>query len=253
MPCLLIRRRHSRPPCRCLSFLNRRSIPVRAVVLLWALAIGAAIPPHSGIADEPKPAADQQVWQSLFDGKTLKNWQITKFGGEGKVSVDKGTIVMETGNDMTGITYDGKPPRTNYEVSLEGMRIEGSDFFCTTTFPVGDDPCSLVVGGWAGSVLGLSNIDGHDASENATTQYFAFENKKWYKVRIRVSDARVECWIDEKHVIDLPRKDRKFGIRPEVELSKPLGISTWQTTGAIRNIRLRSLADAEVKAAAENR
>lgn len=248
----LTRGRHCHPQYSCLSFINRKSIAITAFVLSSTLAIWAGILSETCPADEPL-ALDKHAWQSLFDGKTLKNWQITKFGGAGKVSVEKETIVMEMGNDMTGITYDGKPPRTNYEFALEGMRLEGSDFFCTTTFAVGEDLCSLVVGGWAGSVLGLSNIDDHDASENATTQYFAFESKKWYKVRIRVSDARVECWIDDKQVIDVPRKDRKFGIRPEVELNKFLGVSTWQTTGAIRNLRLRSLSPAEVKAAAENR
>jgi len=202
-------------------------------------------------AAEPPPAADNHAWQNLFDGKTLKNWQITKFGGAGQVTVENGAITMDMGNDMTGITYDGKPPRTNYEFALEGMRIEGSDFFCTTTFPVGDDPCTLVVGGWGGGVVGLSNIDGRDASENPTTQYIRFEDKKWYPVRIRVSDVRIECWIDKEQVVDLPRKGHKFGIRPEVELSKPLGISTWQTTGAVRNLRLRHLTAAEVKAATE--
>ena len=228
-------------------------VAVLSALALWAGMLCETCQAAEPTPPQPKPAENQPAWQDLFDGKTLKNWQVTKFGGAGKVSVDKGTIVMEMGNDMTGITYDGKPSRTNYELALEGMRVEGSDFFCTTTFPVGEEPCSFVVGGWAGSVIGLSNIDDHDASENATTQYFAFENKRWYKVRIRVSDARVECWIDEKNVIDLPRKNRKFGIRPEVELNKPLGVATWQTTGAIRNVRLRNLSPAEVKDAAADR
>jgi len=217
-----------------------------ATLFMWAASWTAAC-----TAAEPQPAADNHAWQSLFDGKTLKHWQATKFGGAGQVTVENGAITMDMGNDLTGITYDGQPPRTNYEFALEGMRIDGNDFFCTTTFPVGDDPCTLVVGGWGGGVVGLSSIDGRDASENATTQYVRFEEKKWYPVRIRVSDTRIECWIDKEQVVDLPRKKHKFSIRPEVELSKPLGISTWQTTGAVRNLRLRHLTPAEIKAAAE--
>ena len=219
-------------------------ISIWYLALPWALALGAGTLSQACEAESPR-RCDKYAWQSLFDGRTLKNWQITKFGGEGQVSVDNGMIVMESGNDMTGVTYDGEPPRTNYEITLEGMRIEGRDFFCTTTFPVGDEPCSLVVGGWGGGVLGLSNIDGHDASENPTTQYFAFENNKWYRVRIRVSDARIECWIDDQQLVDVPRSGHTFGIRPEVERNKPLGISTWQTTGAIRNVRWRLLPPAD--------
>jgi hypothetical protein len=36
---------------------------------------------------------------------------------------------------------------------------------------------------------------------------------------------------------------RKIDTRIEVDMSQPLGIATWQTAGAIRNIRLQKLAD----------
>ena len=122
-------------------------------------------PPTKTIGDRSRLLT--KTWKSLFDGKTLAGWKTPQFGGEGKVYVENGSIVMETGSNMTGITWTGDVLRNNYELSLEGMKLEGSDFFCTTTFPVGDDPCSLVVGGWGGGVVGLSNVDFHDASENS--------------------------------------------------------------------------------------
>jgi hypothetical protein len=204
--------------------------------------------PKTGRQEPPpatKPESRRQdspaEWKNLFDGKTLQGWKSAQFGGEGKVYVKQGAIVMEMGSMMTGVTWTGKPPRTNYELSLEGMRLDGSDFFCTTTFPVGPDPCSLVVGGWGGMVVGLSSIDGQDASENATTRTIAFKDKQWYRVRIRVTDAAVEAWIDGEQVVNQPRKDYKFSIRDEVDLCRPLGICTWATTGAVRNIRVRAI------------
>src|ERR1700722_13964758 len=129
-------------------------------------------------ADEPqKPAAkkDKDEWKVLFDGKTLANWKSSNFGGEGDVRVKEGAIVMEPGNDMTGITFQGKDfPRMDYEVVIEGKRAKGNDFFCTTTFPVGDAYCSLVAGGWGGAVVGISQIDSLDAVENETTQVMEF-------------------------------------------------------------------------------
>ena len=127
---------------------------------------------------------------------------MTDFGGEGKVAVRNGAIVMERGNQMTGITWTGKPPRSNYELTLDGKRIEGSDFFCTTTFPVGDDYCSFVTGGWGGSVIGLSNVDHMDASENQTSASREFKNDTWYQFRIRVTDEKIEVWIDKDQVVD---------------------------------------------------
>ena len=200
-------------------------------------------------ADPPKPSAvDPYRWKGLFDGKTLDGWKKTQFGGEGKVDVKDGMIVMEMGSMMTGITWAGEVLHDNYEIRLEGMRLDGSDFFCTTTFPVGKDPCTLVVGGWGGGVVGLSNVDHEDASENATTKSMSFKNKQWYRVRIRVTDAAIEAWIDDEKLVDQPRKDHKFGIRMECDLSRPLGISTWGSTGAVRNIRVRSVKPAEIKA-----
>jgi len=179
--------------------------------------------------------------KSLFDGKTLAGWKTPQFGGEGKVYVENGTIVMEMGGNMTGITWTGNVVRNNYELSLEGMRLDGSDFFCTTTFPVGDDPCSLVVGGWGGGVVGLSNVDFHDAANNPTMKIMSFKEGQWYRVRIRVTDAAIEAWIDDEPVVNQPRKGHKFGIRSEVDLCRPLGICTWATKGAVRNIQIRSL------------
>ncbi len=196
------------------------------------------------------PAADPYRWKSLFDGKSLKDWKPCKFGGDGKVYLKQGAIVMDIGTMMTGVTYTGAVIRDNYELTLEGMRLDGSDFFCTTTFPVGKDPCSLVVGGWGGLVVGLSSVDYADASENSTTKLIEFKDNRWYKVRIRVSDAAVEAWIDKEKVVEQPREDHKFSIRIEVDECRPLGIATWSTKGAVRNLRVRRLKPEEVKAIA---
>ena len=162
------------------------------------------------------------------------------------MTVEDGTIVMDRGSNMTGITYAGDDfPKTNYEVTLEGKRLKGIDFFCTTTFPVGDDHCSFVVGGWAGAVVGLSNIDGKDASENATRKNMGFDNDRWYRVRIRVTPVRIAAWIDDAQVVNVAAKGRKIGIRPECDLCRPFGICTYSSTGAVRNIRVRLLTEAE--------
>jgi len=181
---------------------------------------------------------------NLFDGKTLKGWKSTNFGGEGDIAVKDKQIIMEFGSPMTGITWKGDPkklPKTNYEITLDAMRVDGSDFFCGLTFPVKKDPCSLILGGWGGGTTGLSSINGADASENETTDYRMFENKKWYKVRLRVLDDRIQAWVDGKEIVCVDIKDKQLGIRIEVEQSRPLGIASFQTTTAIRNFKLHWL------------
>jgi hypothetical protein len=182
-------------------------------------------------------------WKQLFDGKTLAGWKSTAFGGEGEVLVQDGRIVIRAGNPMSGITYTGEFPKTDYEISLEAMRVDGSDFFCGLTFPVGDSPCSFIAGGWGGGVVGLSSVDGSDASENETTKYQEFQNQRWYKLRVRVTPEKIGAWIDHKQMVDLPLKDRRISVRIEVELSRPLGIATYATTGAVRDVKVRSVRD----------
>ncbi len=204
------------------------------------------------VPQPPKPQAeDPYAWKELFDGKTLKGWKAPQFGGEGKVEVKDGQIILHAGETMTGIVYEGKVPTTNYELQLEGKRISGSDFFATTTFPVGDSHVSFVTGGWGGTVIGISCVDWRDASDNPTSAFREFKNNQWYKFRIRVTDARIQVWIDDDPVVDLPRKGYKFSTRAECDPCRPLGIASWCTTGAVRNIRIRQLKPEEVKQAAE--
>jgi hypothetical protein len=203
-------------------------------------------------ADAGKGSAEPK-WESLFDGKTLKGWKVPQFGGEGKVEVKDGAIVIGRGDSMTGIAWDGKVPTMDYELTLEGKRVDGVDFFATTTFPVGKSHCSFVVGGWGGPVVGLSSVDYYDAADNETTRIKDFKLNQWYRFRIRVTKEKIECWIDKDKVVDLQyvrwededgkkvKKERKITIRHECDLCRPLGVSTWCTTGAVRDIRVRSL------------
>jgi len=180
---------------------------------------------------------------SLFDGKSLGQWKSTDFGGQGDVTVKDGAIQMAMGSYMTGITWTGPVVRMNYEITLEAMRVDGSDFFCGLTFPVGDQPCTLVLGGWGGSLCGLSSLDSFDASENETTRIMDFKNGQWYRVRLRVVPDRIQAWLDDESLVDVDTTGKTIDVRLEVEESKPLGIATWNTAGAVRNLRLKKLAE----------
>ena len=209
--------------------------PILLLLSIWQFTnVTAAV-----LAEPPKEAAKSPTWQSLFDGKTLDGWKSTNFGGEGDVDVKKGSIHMDFGSSMTGITYQGAFPKMDYEISLEAMKVDGIDFFCGLTFPVQRSHCSFIVGGWAGAVVGLSSIDGKDASDNQTTKYMKFDTNRWYRIRVRVTKAKIEAWIDDKQVVNQNIEGRRITTRSEVNLSKPLGISAFETRAALRKIRWR--------------
>lgn len=185
------------------------------------------------------PAAGE--WQAMFDGVSLRGWRETPFTGAGKVSVEKGTIVIGRGM-MTGITWTNPFPRSNYEVRLEAVRLEGSDFFAGITFPVQNAYCSWINGGWGGSVVGLSSLNGRDASENESSTTMDFEKGRWYRLRLRVTDERIQAWIDDELFIDVALEGREISLRwGEIELSAPFGIATYGTTGALRKLEYRLL------------
>jgi|WetSurMetagenome_2_1015567.scaffolds.fasta_scaffold05122_7 hypothetical protein len=186
---------------------------------------------HAGIKDST----------AIFDGKSLVGWEITNFGPQGPVSVAGGEVILGMGDGCTGITWKGDFPTTNYEVSLDAMKVDGNDFFCGMTFPAGKYPCTLIVGGWGGTTIGLSSIDGMDASENKTTTLMKFEKKQWYHISLTVKGDYIVAMIDSIKVVDFTIGNHKLSIRPEVELSKPFGIASWKTTAALRNIRLKRI------------
>jgi len=191
-------------------------------------------------ASKPSQPFEGEGWVSFFDGKTLTGWRETDFAGHGAVELESGLIVLNTGDPLTGINWTNRLPNTNYEVALDAMRVTGSDFFCGLTVPVGDSFCTFIVGGWGGSLVGISSLDGQDASENETTKFFNAEQGKWYRIRLRVTPSRLEAWIDKQKFVNVDTTDMKISMRAgDIESSKPFGIASYQTTAALREIRLR--------------
>ena len=182
--------------------------------------------------------------------KTLKgDWEISQFGGDGPVEISDSLITFGFGDPMTGIRWEGDLQKENYEIELEARRTDGFDFFCGLTFPIAESNASFILGGWGGGIVGISSIDGRDASENETTDFRNFDNDRWYKVRVRVDAFQIQCWIDDKLACDVPRAEKKFDIRYEMDQCVPLGISNFQCKSELRNLRLRALTSSEIASA----
>jgi hypothetical protein len=252
---------------------------MKAIALLvaatWIIVAGCASPPaepskQSALAEPPKqsppepkaaaPAAsthgptddlkeaaakpsepfEGEGWVSFFDGKRLTGWRETDFAGRGTVECESGLIVLNTGDPLTGVNWTNRVPNMNYEVALDAMRVTGSDFFCGLTVPVSNSFCTLIVGGWGGSLVGISSLDGQDASENETTKFLNAEQGKWYRIRLRVTQSRIEAWIGREKFVNVDTTDKQISLRAgDIESSKPFGIASYQTTAALREIRLR--------------
>ncbi len=183
----------------------------------------------------------------LFNGRDLTGWKVLTegyFDLAGKVYVEDGTLVLGAGNQMTGVQWTGSALRDNFRIYLEAKRVEGDDFFCGLTFPVGEGYVTLILGGWSGSVVGLSNVDHLSAVDNNTTQIIEFKKNTWYSVEARVAGGKVRIWLDGELIIDQETTGRNFDVWPQQEPARPIGITTYSTKGAIRDIYVEHLAKA---------
>lgn len=190
----------------------------------------------------PKKTAATAGWQPLFDGKSLGSWKETDFAGKGQVEVKDAQIVLHAGGDLTGINLAQAPATMDYEVEFQAMRVDGDDFFIGFTFPIGDKHVTFIAGGWAGSVTGISNVGGENASENETTQFKKYDNGKWYAARVKVTKDKLEAWIDKEQVVDLELEGKQIGMRiGEIESSAPFGFATYRTKAALKDLRWRKL------------
>jgi len=219
------------------------------------LALGLIVPftLGSALAETDKKPEKKKGEISLFDGKTLGKWEPIRFGGEGEVHVtDKGNMYLPQGALMTGVRWKGEvPATTDYEFEMEAMKIFGDDFMLALTLPVNDTYFSFVCGGWGGGVVGISSIDGLDASENETATFSYFEPKRWYKFRVRVESDLIQCWITddegmEEKMVDVDIEGAKIGLRPgDIELCIPMGMATYVTEAQYRNMVWRPLPKEE--------
>jgi hypothetical protein len=67
-------------------------------------------------------------------------------------------------------------------------------------------------------VVGISSIDGDDASGNETTQGMEFADNRWYRIRVRVTPAKLEAWIDDVPKIEVALEGKRLTLRPgEIE------------------------------------
>jgi hypothetical protein len=216
----------------------------------------AAKPPEQGRPASLPPSQDRAAatnqaqanagdWRPMFDGKTLTGWKESPFAARGKVIVEDGTVVLGYGY-ITGITWTGAFPTSNFEVRYQAQRRSGDDFFAALTFPVHDSFCTFINGGWGGYVVGLSSLDLMDASENDTNVSMGFRNGQWYSFRVRVTDWSIEVWIDDERVIAVDFRGRAVGLRPgEIENSCPLGIASYRSVAAVRNVEYRVIKPGE--------
>lgn len=209
-----------------------------------------ATPEHDASTPDPLPAlsdvnASADGWVEMG---TLEPGKWSPIEGAAELEWDDESRVMTigVGTDLNGVRWTGPLPAVPFEVELEARRMSGGDFFCGLTFPVrtGSECVTLIVGGWGGSVVGISSIDGLDASENSTGSQYEFEDQRWYRIRVKVGEEHLQAWIDDREVVDAHTEEQKLSLREgPIEECAPFGLATWVTKAEVRGVKWRNTGD----------
>ena len=225
----------------------------KCIILIVAVfAVAAMVSRNSGLQGrgEPPVAMDLPVvrdipegWVSLFDGETLTGWKNLNKGGQDPPYVRNGVLVLPMGTYgmMTGVYWTGDSlPVVNYAVYYEARRVAGNDIFAGLSFPYYDSSTSLIFGGWGGIVNGLSSINGFDASENETTQFFSFRSNYWYPVRLRVTPDSIRATVGTETIVDLATARKDIHLRSTLS-DTGFTLWTYNSGGEIRNLRIKKI------------
>lgn len=167
-----------------------------------------------------------------------------------------GVLLLGKGQMMTLVRYEGKHPLplTDYEISWQGMRVDGHDFFASLTFPFGSEKTcgTFVTGGWGGWTTGITALGHQYANENDTTGSTEFVTGRWYDFTLQVTKDCLRGVIDGKEQFKVAVQGRPVTMHSsEIQKCMPLGFASYDTKGAIRNVRIRPLKPGELVAPTE--
>jgi hypothetical protein len=186
-------------------------------------------------------------WQDLFGAGNKKKWTLVASVAGGipgrRAGVKVGMSVLQAAKGRCGLQWQDEFPRTNYEVTFLANRDEGKRVG-SVVFPVGDVSCAWCLGGTGdGTHMGVGLIDGRGYRDkgNPTKRRWRFEKGRWYSLRLRVTDERIEMWVGKQQVVDLTRANHRFGENDVVETLKPFGFQAFECTLGIKSLRVRTL------------
>ena len=92
------------------------------------------------------------------------------------------------------------------------------------------------------SVMSSPAPETFEAEQTSHTEQQASAGPSRPSKKLTLEELRIDL-----ERLGLDTKGKKISIRPECDESRPFGIATWSSTGAVRDIRVRMLTDAEKK------
>lgn len=188
-------------------------------------------------------AAEDDGFQSLFDGKSLKGWKVNE--NEKSFSVEDGAI--KSHGDRSHLFFVGADrPFKNFHFTADVMTKENSNagIFIHTKFQDTGWPAQ----GYECQVNNSYNKDPQKTGglyNTVRVEKAPAEDNKWFKYEIIVKGKHIDVLIDGKKVVDYDEPKDKAG---PIKLSPEGGLFALQahdpgSTVYFKNIKVKRLDD----------
>ncbi len=188
------------------------------------------------------------VWQKLFDGKTLNGWRLMAVhGGNGGVwTVEQGALVADQEKDHKGGLIGTEKKFSDYEIELEFKADYPVD---TGLFlRVRDDGMGYQItidyrkDGFVGSLY--APAAGDFIQQNKDWEKY-FKKNAWNKLRARIEGqpAHVTAWLNGVKMTDFKDNRERYPREGYIGLQVHGGEGAWGETSKarFRNIRILEL------------
>lgn len=192
--------------------------------------------------------AASDVWQKLFDGKSLNGWQLKAVhGGNGGVwTVEQGALVADQEKDHKGGLLGTERKFSDYEIELEfkadypvdtglflRVRDDGMGYQITIDYRKDGFIGSLYAPAEGGFIQQNKNWEKH------------FKKDAWNKLRARIEGqpAHVTAWLNGVKLTDFKDNRERYPREGYIGLQVHGGEGAWGATSKarFRNIRIREL------------
>ncbi len=164
------------------------------------------------------------VWNRSFEENAAGNWRRR---GD--------TVVQEDLGTNRRLVF-GDPDWRDYEYTLEARKLSGNEGFLIL-FRVRSEKdfywCNL--GGWNNTLHSLERGKSGEGRWHRVGPSVrgSIKRGRWYRIKIRCEGSHISVWLDGKKLIDFTD--------PEGHLQGCVGIGTWATKAAFRNVKVKAL------------
>ncbi|MEW6129264.1 MAG: DUF1080 domain-containing protein [Acidobacteriota bacterium] len=187
-------------------------------------------------------------WEKLFDGKTLKGWQLKAVhGGRGGIwVVEKGALVADQDKDHTGGLLGTEKKYSDFEITLEfqaDFPVDTGLFLRTR-----DDGMGYQItidyrdGGFVGSLY--APAEGGFLNQYADWQK-AYKKDGWNSLRARIEGqpAHLTAWLNDVKTLDFTDSKPRFPHEGYIGLQVHGGAGAWgeKSKARFRNIKIKEL------------